>query len=231
MVDALAHVDPSDEALSAADLFIAAKAPVVFASPELYKAASNLALIKGEAVSVPLEANAKGVVLMGLVSDGHKFKEMVSGHTKVLYAIGEVPVSKRPDTGFLVVQASHMTDLATDADVVLPAAHALEAVGTVVDFMGRLKEVKKTVEPAGEARTHSDIFAAVAKAMGSSLKPVKDTEVKKALKTRTKVSFSPFKKDKNLDVDSEQFINDINKSTIHGSRLLWLKELDKTVAV
>jgi NADH dehydrogenase/NADH:ubiquinone oxidoreductase subunit G len=230
MVEALAHVDPSDAAVNAAELFIAAKAPVILVSPSLYKAASNLALIKGEAVSVPLEANAKGVVLMGLASEGRKFREMVSGHSKVLYATGEVPVGKRPDTGFLVVQSSRMTELAAEADVVFPAADALESEGSIIDFMGRLKEVKKTVEPAGEARTNSDIFVAVAKAMGSALKPVKDTEVKKALKTKAKPSFSPFKKDKNLDVDAERFVNDINKTTIDGSRLLWLKELEKTVA-
>jgi NADH dehydrogenase/NADH:ubiquinone oxidoreductase subunit G len=230
MVEALAHVDPSDAAVNAAELFIAAKAPVILASPSLYKAASNLALIKGEAVSVPLEANAKGVVLMGLASEGRKFREIVSGHTKVLYATGEVPVSKRPDTAFLVVQSSHMTDLAAEADVVFPAADVLESEGSIVDYMGRLREVKRTIEPAGEARTNADIFVALAKAMGSSLKPVKDTEVKKAAKAKAKEGFRPFKRDKNVDVDADQFINDINKSTIQGSRLLWLKELEKTVA-
>lgn len=229
MIEALAHVDPSDAAVSAADLFIAAKAPVILASPALYKAASNLSLIKGDAVSVPLEANAKGVVLMGLTSEGKKFREIVSAHSKVLYAIGEVPANKRPNTDFLIVQVSHMTDLAAQADVVFPSAAGLESEGTMVDYLGRLREVKKAVEPAGEAQPNSDILVAVAKTMGSSLKRAKDADVKKALKTKVKVVFSPFKKDKGLEVDPERFVEEINNSTINGSRLLWLKELEKTV--
>jgi NADH dehydrogenase/NADH:ubiquinone oxidoreductase subunit G len=230
MVEALAHIDPSDTAMNAADLFIGSKSAVILSAPSLYKAASNLSLIKAEAVSVPLEANAKGVVLMGLKTEGKKFKEMVSSPSKLLYAVGEVPVGKRPGTEFLVVQTSHMTGLAEEADLVLPSTPALESAGTIIDYLGRLKEVKKAVEPAGESKSHSDIFIAVSEAMGSSLKKVKDTEIKKALKTRVKVSFSPFQRDKDLEVDGEKFTEDINRSTINGSRLLWLTELEKTVA-
>ncbi|MEJ2683348.1 MAG: molybdopterin-dependent oxidoreductase [Candidatus Sulfobium sp.] len=230
MVEVLASVDPSDEAMNAADLLMAAKSPVILAAPSLYKAAANLSLIKSEAVSVPFEANAKGVVLMGLTTEGKKFREMVSGHSKALYAIGEVPVSKRPDTEFLIVQASHMTALAKDADVVLPSAAALESEGSIIDYLGRLKDIRKAVEPAGEALPNAEIFSGIAKVMGSSLKMPKETEVKKALKGKVKASFSPFKKDKDLDMDVEKFNEDINVSIINGSRLLWLKELEKGVA-
>jgi NADH dehydrogenase/NADH:ubiquinone oxidoreductase subunit G len=230
MISALAHVDPSDAAMAAADLFIAAKSPVILSAPSLYKAAANLSLIKEEAVSVPFEANARGVVLMGLTSEGKKFKEMVSSESKVLYSIGEVPFVKRPDTEFLVVQNSHMTDLATQADIVLPSTPALESEGTIVDYLGRMKVVRRAIAPVSETKSHSDIFAAIAEAMGSSLKKAKDTDVRKALKTKAKVAFSPFKRDKDLDIDGEKFTDDINKSTINGSRLLWLKELEKAVA-
>lgn len=230
MVEVLASVDPSDEAMNAADILIGAKAPVILAAPSLYRAAANLSLIKAEAVSVPLEANAKGVVLMGLTSEGKKFREMISSHSKVLYVVGEVPIGTRPDTDFLAVQASHMTALASEADVVLPAAAALESEGTIVDYLGRLKDVRKAVEPAGDCRPNSRIFIDIATAMGYSLKLPKDTEIKKALKGKEKVSFSPFKKDKDLDMDVEKFNEDINMSTINGSRLLWLKELEKGVA-
>ena len=106
MIEALAHVNPSDAAMNAADIFIASKAPVILAAPSLYKAAANLSLIKGDAVAVPLEANAKGVVMMGVTSEGKKFSEIVSSATKLVYAVGEMPVKSRPDTGFLVVQTS-----------------------------------------------------------------------------------------------------------------------------
>ncbi len=231
MIEALAHIDPSDAAMAAADLFIAAKSPAIISSPSLFKAAANLSLIKEEAVSVPVEANAKGVVLMGLTSEGKKFKDILASKTKVLYAIGEVPVAKRPDTEFLVVQNSHLTDLAAQADVVLPSTPGLESEGTIVDYLGRLKEVKKAVEPAGESQAHADIFIGLAGAMGASLKKAKDTDVRKALKAKVKVSFSPFKREKDLDIDLEKFTEDINKSAINGSRLLWLKETEKGAAV
>lgn len=231
MIEALAHIDPSDMAMDTADIFIASKSPVILAAPSLYKAAANLSLIKGDAVSVPLEANAKGLVMMGFITEGKKFREIVSSHTRLVYSVGEVPVSKRPETDFLIVQHSHMTDLAMHADVILPSAHALESSGTIIDYLGRLKEVKKAIEPAGESRESSDIFIAVAEKMGASLKKVKDTEVKKALKAKAKTSFSPFKRDKGLDIEEEKFLSEINRSTVKGSRLLWLKELEKTVAV
>ena len=231
MIEALAHVNPSDAAMNAADIFKAAKAPVILASPSLYKAAANLSLIRGAAVAVPLEANAKGVVLSGMTTEGKKFSDIVSSKTEVVYAVGEMPVKTRPDTGFLVVQTSYMTDLAKQADLILPSAAALESNGTIIDYLGRIKQVNKTCEPAGESRQNSDIFMAVAAAMGTSLKMVKDTDIKKAAKAKVKVAFSPFKKDKGLDIDVEQFIDDMRISTINASRLLWLKELEKAVAV
>ena len=226
MVEALAPVNPSDDAVAAADLFIAAKMPVILSSPSLYKAAANLSLIKGDAVAIPLEANAKGVVAMGLTSDGRKFSDIVSSATKALYVVGEVPVSTRPDTVFLVVQASHMTELAAQADVVLPSAPVLESEGTIIDWLGRIKKVNRACEPAGDARQNGDIFMAVAEAMGTSLKPVKDADVKKAVKAKAKVAFSAFKKDTGHDVDAVKFMEETNKTTVNGSRLLWLKELD-----
>jgi predicted molibdopterin-dependent oxidoreductase YjgC len=123
-----------------------------------------------------------------------------------------------------------MTDLATQADVILPAAAALESEGTIIDYLGRLKEVRKAVDPAGESRSNSDIIIAVAEAMGTSLKRPKDTEIKKALKGKVKTVFTPFKSDRNLGIDAEKFTEDITRSTVCGSRLLWLTEVEKTVA-
>jgi hypothetical protein len=60
---------------------------------------------------------------------------------------------------------------------------------------------------------------------------VKDTDVKKAAKAKVKVALSPFKRDKGLDIDVERFIDDMRISTVNGSRLLWLKEVETAVAV
>jgi NADH dehydrogenase/NADH:ubiquinone oxidoreductase subunit G len=229
MVDALAAVNPSDEAMNAAEIFAAAGMPVILAAPSLYRAAADLSLIKGEAVAMPLEANAKGVVAMGLVTEGRGFRDMVSSSTRVLYAIGEIPVGDRPDTGFLVVQGSHMTALASQADIILPSTPALESEGTVIDWLGRIRKVHKACEPAGDARQNSDIFIAVAEAMGASLKPVREADVKKAIKTKAKVVFSSFKKDSGYEIDAEKFMEESNKSIVNGSRLLWLKETEQAV--
>jgi len=143
-----------------------------------------------------------------------------------LYVVGEVPVSKRPETGFLVVQASHMTELASQADVVLPATSALESEGSIIDFLGRIKKVNRVCGPSGEARQNGDIFIAVAEAMGGALKPVKDADVKKAAKMKTKTAFHAFKKDAGYDIDAEAFAGDTTGSIIQGSRLLWLRQVE-----
>ncbi|TAL25750.1 MAG: 2Fe-2S iron-sulfur cluster binding domain-containing protein [Nitrospirae bacterium] len=230
MVHALASVDPSDDAVKAAELFMAAANPLILSAPSLYDASANLAMIKGTAVSAPIESNAKGVVLMGLTSGGKSYKEMTKGGTKVLYAVGELPLNKRPQTDFLIVQNSHMTELARQADVVFPSAAFLETAGTVVDYFGKLKCLCAAVEPAGEAKSHRDIFMEVSKAMGKAIKEPKETDIKKALKTKPKAALKPFKKKEGLDVNPEEMIESINASVINGSRLLWIKETEKAVA-
>jgi NADH dehydrogenase/NADH:ubiquinone oxidoreductase subunit G len=225
MVSALSQVDPSDRAMEAADIFMAAKSPVILSSPSLFRAAANLSLIKGDALAVPFEANAKGVVLMGLTSEGKKFKDITASASKALYAVGDLPVSARPETDFLIVQSPLMTDLALQADLVLPSAHALETEGTVIDYLGRMKEVHKVVEPSGDVRTDAAIIIGIAEAMGSVLKAPKDTEIKKALKVKAnKVTFSPFKRDAGLDETAGNLLEATQKATVQGSRLLWLKE-------
>jgi len=224
MVSALSQIDPSDKAMEAADIFIAAKSPVILASPALFRAAANLSLIKGDTLAVPFEANARGVVLMGLTSGGKKFKDITASSTKVLYAVGELPVAARPETEFLIVQTPLMTDLALQADLVLPSAHALESEGTVIDYLGRVKEVHKIVEPSGDVRTDASIIISIAEAMGTALKMPKDTDIRKVLKIKAKVTFSPFKRDAGLDETAGSLLEATQKATVQGSRLLWLKE-------
>ncbi|MEW6715823.1 MAG: molybdopterin-dependent oxidoreductase [Nitrospirota bacterium] len=231
LVHALASVDPSDDAIKGAELFMASTNPLIFSSPALYDAAANLSLIKGTAIAVPIESNAKGVVMMGIEGDGKSYKEMVDEGMKVLYAIGELPLNKRPKTDFLIVQNSHMTELAKQADIVLPSAAFLEASGTMIDYMGRMKCLCKAIEPAGSAKPHREIFMAVSEAAGKAIKEPKDTDIKKALKAKPKVALKPFKKKEGFDVNPEEMIESINSSVINGSRLLWLKETEKAVAV
>ncbi|MGD2080683.1 MAG: molybdopterin-dependent oxidoreductase, partial [Nitrospirota bacterium] len=225
--EAVKGAKAGEDAARAGELLANAQSPVVLASPALFDAASNLALGKGSAVAVPSESNARGIALMGLVSEGKTYKEMASGGVKTLYAIGEVPLQKRPGVDFLVVQNSHLTALAKEADVVLPSATFLEAAGTMIDYMGRLKYLPKAVEPQGGSMAHKDIFVKLAKAMGGSLKKPTEAEVKKAAKAQGKLSAKPFEK-KAVDITPGEIMESINASVFNGSRLIHLKEYEKT---
>jgi predicted molibdopterin-dependent oxidoreductase YjgC len=229
----------------AAELFAKATNIIILTAPSLYGASSNIALIAHklslptpQVVAVPLEANAKGVTLMGLVPEGSSYKEMIGDQkngsaVQVLYAVGEIPLPKsgtRPNVDFLIVQNSHLTPLARQADVVFPSAAILESDGTIVDYLGRLKKVQKAVEPPGEAKNHGEIFTKLAKALGSKIKAPTETEIKKATKVKkAETSLAPFKKQEGYDIDSLEMIESLNFSIINGSRLLWLKETEKAV--
>ncbi|MDP2168535.1 MAG: molybdopterin-dependent oxidoreductase [Thermodesulfovibrionales bacterium] len=219
------NADTSEDIEKAGEMLLGAKGPLIFSSPALFAAALNL---KGAVVAVPLESNAKGIAVMGLRGKGKTYKEMASGAAglNVLYAVGEVPLNKRPGVDFLVVQASHLTEIAKQADVVLPSAVFLEAAGTIIDYMGRLKYLPMVVEPQGDSMGHTDIFIAVAKAMGSAIKKPTEAEVKKAAKAKAKAVAGPFEKKEGLDVSPEEMIESVNASVINGSRLLWLKQAE-----
>jgi formate dehydrogenase (NADP+) alpha subunit len=220
-----------EEIEKAATLIAAANEPVIFAHPSLFDAAANIALMKGKIISVGLESNARGVALMGLTTHGKSYKEMLSTGMKVLYTVGEIPLSQRPEADFLIVQNSHLTELAKQADVVLPSATFLESAGTIVDYMGRLKYLPRVIEPLAEARSHRDIFISLAKTMGTSVKKPAESEVKKAATVKVKLSVSPFVRKEGFDIAPNEFIESINASVINGSRLLWLKDAVQAASV
>jgi NADH dehydrogenase/NADH:ubiquinone oxidoreductase subunit G len=231
MEAALKGAGTTEEIEKAADLIIGAKEPLIFTTPSLFDASADIGQIKGKVITVSLESNARGIALMGVTTEGKSYKEMVSKGMKVLYAVGEVPVIKRPDTGFLIVQNSHLTELAKQADIVLPSAAFLETAGTMIDYMGRLKYLPKVIEPQGEAKSHRDIFMQLSKIMGTAIKRPTEAEVKKAAQVKTKPAFRPFVKKQGLEVSPGDIIESVNASVINGSRLLWLKETEKAMAV
>jgi hypothetical protein len=97
--------------------------------------------------------------------------------------------------------------------------------------MGRLKYLSKVIEPQGESKSHRDIFIHLSKFMGSLLKRPAEAEVKKATRAKIKLSFSPFVKKEEFDISPGELIESINASVINGSRLLWLKEIERATAV
>ncbi len=223
------NVEITEEIEKAATLIHGAKDVIIFTSPSLFDASSNIASIKGKIISVPLESNARGVILMDLTTSGKSYKELVSGGTKVLYTVGEVPLNRRPKTEFLIVQNSHLTELAKQADVVLPSATFFESAGTIIDYLGRIKYLPKIIEPQGESKSHKDIFIMLAKVMGVTIKKVTELEVKRAARTKDKLLIGSFIKKEGLEISPGEMIESINASVINGSRLLWLKETEKAV--
>ncbi len=220
----------TEHVAKAADLYAEASKPVVIAPTPLFEAARNIASIKGAALSVPVEANARGTVMLGLKGGGKNYREMISGGVKVLYVIGDLPVKRPEGVEFLIVQNSHMTDLAKEADLVIPATTFYEEEGTVAGLRGDLLEVRPAIEPYGGAREHRKILKDLAREMGLSLKVARTPDVKKALK-----AFSPqgpsgkFARRDDLEYDPGGFLSSTLKVMIEGSRLLWLREMEKSV--
>ena len=220
------NAEVAEEIEKAATLIAEAHEPLIFSSPSFFEASANISLLKGKIVAVPLESNAKGVSLMGLISEGKTYQEMINGGMKVLYVVGEVPLNQRPNADFLIVQNSHMTTLAKHADVVLPSAAFFEASGTMIDYMGRMKHLHKIFDTHGQSMSHRDIFISLAKAMGAEIRRPTEDEVRKTARVKLKITFSPWVEKDGFEISPEEFIEAINASVINGSRLLWLKETE-----
>ena len=222
---AVTDAEISKDIEKAAQLILESEDPLIFASPALFDASANLTLIKGKVIAVGLESNARGIAQVGLTTEGKTYREMVSHGMKVLYTVGEVPLKKRPDTEFLVVQNSHLTEIAGQADVVLPSTTFYESDGTMVDYLGRFKQVKKVIEPPGASKNHRDIFIALSKILKSPIKKPVEAEMRKAMKVKAKITFRPFVRKEGFDLSPKEFIEDINASAINSRRLSWLLEL------
>ena len=222
---AVSGLNVSEDIEKAAEIISGAKSPAIFCAPSLFNASRNLSLLLDiKVVAVPAEANARGVVANGLVTGGKSYQEMVSGGVDALYAIGEVPVTKRPDVSFLAVQTSYMTELAKQADVVLPAAANLESEGTITNYLGKDKDIRKVIEPAGDSKQHKDIFIELSKAIGTELK---DTGEVKGAEEAGKPQFNPFEKKQGMDADPADIIEASNAAVTGHSKLLWLNEAQK----
>ena len=219
----------------AAEIFAGSSSPLIISDPAFFDAASSLAGIKGHAIAMPLESNAHGVVRMGLKTRGASIQDMAAiehglvqrgkSTVKFLYAVGDVPLSKKPDgVDFLVVQSSSLTGLAGEADMVLPAATYLESSGSMVDYLGELKTMEQTIEPRGASKTHRDIFIQLAKNMGVTLKKPPFSEIKKAAGSQAGPSMADMSRKEGFQETPESYLQALNAPVLETSRLLWLKE-------
>ncbi|MCG6551328.1 MAG: molybdopterin-dependent oxidoreductase [Candidatus Magnetominusculus sp. LBB02] len=185
----------SEDIEKVAAMYAEALSPVIVSSPALFAAAQNVAAMKGAALSMPIEANAKGVTALNLKGKGADYKAMTSGGVKTLLAAGDVPIDKRPKLDFLIVVNSHLTELGKEADIALPAAAFLERGGTIVDYMGRKRQLIKTANVQGDAKTLCEIVVALAKAAGAAIAEPTQKEVEDALALApTAAAVKPFAK-------------------------------------
>ena len=99
-----------------------------------------------------------------------------AGSLMALYVMGENPVISDPgqahvsdaleNLDFLVVQDIFLTETASLADVVLPAATFLEKSGTFTNTERRVQLVNKVVDAPGTALADGEIIARLSSAMG-----------------------------------------------------------------
>ena len=98
------------------------------------------------------------------------------GHLHGMFIMGENPMLSDPDQGharkvlenleMLVVQDIFLTETATVADIVLPAACFAEKEGTFTNTERRVQRLHKAVEPPGQARADWEIICGIAEHAG-----------------------------------------------------------------
>jgi NADH-quinone oxidoreductase subunit G len=110
---------------------------------------------------------------------GHTLPEMIAsakaGKLKALYVVGTNPVGRFGidpfafARTFVVVQDMFLTETATVADVVLPAANAYEKSGTFTNTCGDIQLVKKAGEVSG-SKSDFEMIVRVASAMAFDIR-------------------------------------------------------------
>ena len=110
---------------------------------------------------------------------GQTLPEMIdsakAGKLKAIYMVGTNPVARfgidpfALSQSFVVVQDMFLTETATIADVVLPAANAYEKSGTFTNTCGDLQIVKKAGEITG-TKSDFEMIVRIADAMGADVR-------------------------------------------------------------
>jgi len=139
----------------------------------------------GESLGIPVKyvclvdyANSRGAVDMGVTPEllpgyqpsgqpGMNLNEMIAADLDVLWVVGANPLKRSAErkAGFLVVQDLFLTETASQADVVLPAASAYEKNGTVTSGTGEVQQLKRAIETMG-AKPDLEIMGFIAREMG-----------------------------------------------------------------
>jgi NADH-quinone oxidoreductase subunit G len=129
----------------------------------------------GDSLGVPVKyvclvdySNSRGAFDMGLIpkNGGMSLQQMLAAELDVLWVVGANPLkhSTMAPKSFVVVQDLFMTETASHADLVLPAASAYEKTGTVTNVCGEAQKLKHAVKVMG-TKTDLEIMGLIAKEM------------------------------------------------------------------
>jgi len=143
----------------------------------------------GKSLGIPIQyvplvdySNSRGAVDMGLLPEllpgfqpsqapGMTLDEMLATEDlDVLWVIGANPLKNselRAKRAFTIVQEMFLTETASIADVVLPAASAYEKNGTVTNVCGEVQRLKRAAQTMG-AKPDLEIIGLIAKEMGAA---------------------------------------------------------------
>jgi len=167
---------------------LAAEPDLTILFDDSYKGDDLRALIEfGEQLKVPVKyvplvdnSNSRGAVDLGLTPEllpGYKpsgrpglhYEEMATADLSVLWAVGANPLKggATRKAGFLVVQDMFLTETASQADVVLPAACAYEKNGTVTSGTGEIQRLTRAINTMG-AKPDLEIIGFIAREMGAA---------------------------------------------------------------
>ena len=164
----------------------------IVVGPRVFHYRPNKDLIEGLLVAAALPsinliplyfgANTRGALELGVFPEvgpggvksaavGYGLSEVVSGPSrpKVIYLVGAVPFTERPECDFLIVQDLYLPSFPVDA--FLPASTFAEAGGTLVNLEGRVQELVQIESApegavAGFMRPDWRIFSDLAKSLG-----------------------------------------------------------------
>jgi formate dehydrogenase major subunit len=117
-------------------------------------------------LSIKGHANSLAAAQLGLEKAFH-----LNGHQAVYVALGDEAPSQRltqrlEKTPFLAVQASYVSRLTADADVVLPVEMWAEQEGHFVNLEGRVQEAHRALTAPAGVRSNVDALKSVAGALG-----------------------------------------------------------------
>jgi len=143
----------------------------------------------GKSLGIPVQyvplvdySNSRGAIDMGLLPEllpgfqpsqapGMTVNEMLAAEVlDVLWVIGANPLKNaelRTKGAFTVVQEMFLTETASIADIVLPAASAYEKSGTVTNVCGEVQRLKRAAQTMG-AKPDLEIIGLIAKEMGAA---------------------------------------------------------------